>query len=71
MNIETLKTDFIEQVKLIRSEDTLQKLQNLLRKERMQLAAKQGLEDIENDDFITVDEFHSKNRAWLNSNSIK
>ncbi|MFT5600497.1 MAG: hypothetical protein ACI9N1_000732 [Flavobacteriales bacterium] len=71
MNIETIKTDFIEQVKLIRSEETMNKLQNVLLSERMQRAAVEGMEDIENDDFISLKDFQSKNKTWLKSNSTK
>lgn len=71
MSIETIKTNFIEQVKLIRSEDTLNKLQNLLIKERIRIAASEGLEDIENDNFISLEEFQSNNQAWLKNNNTK
>lgn len=71
MSIETIKTNFIEQVKLIRSEDTINKLQNLLIKERIRIAASEGLEDIENDNFISLEEFQSKNQAWLKNNNTK
>lgn len=71
MSIETIKTNFIEQVKLIRSEETLNKLQNLLIKERIRIAASEGLEDIENDNFISLEEFQSNNQAWLKNNNTK
>jgi len=70
MTIETLKTNFIEQVKQIRSKETLMRLQEILESSEMMDRTKESLEDIENGNVISLANFDKQNKEWIKTQFI-
>ncbi len=71
MTIETLKTNFIEQVKQIRSKETLMRLQEILESSEMMDRTKESLEDIENGNVISLANFDKQNKEWIKTQFMK
>jgi DNA replication protein DnaD len=71
MNTEKLKLNLIQRMIKIEKPSTLERIEDLIVQEEMQVRTNESLEAIERGEFSTIDEFAKSNQKWLKKNSMK